>query len=104
MVDVEKWEKMPLSVQMGNIGSEINRVIHWEKLGKKEEKENALWRALELLDLTINQTKSWELLRLREMICDKFLGENSYNISSDFFKNYFLQFYLIGKGLNPSGK
>lgn len=91
----ERWRKIPFALQMGNIGSEINRVIHWHEIGDKEKKENALWRALELIDLTINQKKSGEILRLREVICDVFLDKNSYNISINSLKNYFLQFALL---------
>jgi hypothetical protein len=94
-MNIEKWEKIPFELQMGNIGSEINRVILWDESGDRKGKENALWRALELLDLTISQRRSWELLRLKEIVCDKFLGENSYKVSSKFLKNYFLDFALL---------
>lgn len=89
-----KWQAMPFSVQMGNIGSEINRVIHWHEKNDSLKKEQALWRALELLDMTIAVRKSNELLRLREIICDLFLGKNIYNVSQNYLKQYFLQFAL----------
>lgn len=90
-----KWNKMPFSAQMGNIGSEISRVIYWQEAKEKEKKESALWRALELIDLTITQKKSNELFRLREVVCDIFLGKNTYKTSVGSLKEYFLQFAAI---------
>ncbi len=94
-MNLEKWEKISFAEQMGNIGSEINRVIYWYELGEKDKKENALWRALELIDLTNSLRKSRELLRLREVVCDVFLNKNEYKVSVDSLKNYFLQFALL---------
>jgi hypothetical protein len=94
-MNLEKWEKISFAGQMGNIGSEIDRVIYWHELGEKDKKENALWRALELIDLTVGLRKSRELLRLREVVCDIFLNKNNYKVSTQFLKNYFLQFALL---------
>jgi hypothetical protein len=91
----EKWGKLSLATQMGNIGSEINRVIHWNELGDKEEMKNSLWRALELIDLTIIQRKRGEISRLREVICDIFLDKNNYKVSTKNLKEYFLNFALL---------
>lgn len=94
-MNAEKWGKLSFAVQMGNIGSEINRVIHWAEVGDEEEKKNSLWRVLELLDLTIVQRKSRELFRLREVICDLFLDKNKYKVSTKTLKEYFLNFALL---------
>jgi hypothetical protein len=93
-MNLEKWEKLSFAVQMGNIGSEINRTNHWREVGDREKKESALWRALELIDLTNNLRKSKEILRLREVICDVFLEAGNYKVSIESLKNYFLQFAL----------
>ncbi len=93
-MDKEKWQKLSFAEQMGNIGAEVNRAIHWHETGDKENKENALWRALELIDLTILEKPNKELFRLREVLCDLFLNNNSYNISTDYIKDYFIQFAL----------
>lgn len=94
-MNAERWKKLPFVFQMGNVGSEINRTIHWQELGNDKNKEDALWRVLELLDLTIGQRKSVELLRLREVICDLFLGQNVYQASTKSLKEYFLNFALL---------
>ena len=95
----EKWQKLSLAEQMGNIGSEVNRVIYLEKADDKNNKEKALGRVLELIDLTISD-KRWkgrlfEICRLREIICDLFLGNNAYRVSTKFLKDYFLFFALL---------
>lgn len=94
-MDSEKWQKMSFSQQMGNIGAEVNRIIHWHEIENKENKENALWRVLELIDLTILKKPSRELFRLREVLCDVFLGTNSYKVTTNYLKNYFINFALI---------
>jgi len=90
-MNIEKWEKISFAGQMGNIGSEINRVIYWHELGEKKKKENALWRALELIDLTNSLRKSREIFRLREVICDMFLNKNEYKVSTQYLKMPFLR-------------
>ena len=97
-----RWRKMSLAEQMGNIGSEIERTISWEKKGNKEYSMNAFYRALELIDLTISD-KRWsgpktkELTRLRESVCDLFAGNNIYNTSYEYLQKYFYQFALMAK-------
>ena len=91
----DKWNKLSFVSQMGNIGSEINRVIYWQEAGNEKNKKDALWRALELIDLTVAQRKSVELLRLREVVCDLFLKTNMYKVSTENLKEYFLQFALL---------
>jgi len=91
----EKWNKMSFAKQMGNIGSEFDRAVHWRESGDKRKKEDSLRRTLELIDLTITPVRNGELLRLREVVCDIFLGENIYNVSVDSLKDYFLQFALL---------
>ena len=80
---------------MANIGSEVQRAISWRKK-KKEYSEKAVDRALELLFLTIddsrNKTRLKELTRLHEVIADYFYGDNQYKSSDDLWHRYFYQF------------
>ena len=94
-MDKERWQKLSFYQQMGNIGSEIGRVIHWYEKKDKKSKEDALWRALELIDLTIDQRPNRELFRLREIICDVFLNKNQHNVSTEYLKNYFMDFAIL---------
>ena len=75
------WSKLSLAEQLGNVGSEINRALNWQN---KDEKlfKNAGARALELLDLTIAdsrwKTRLKELARARELICAAVFGGEEY--------------------------
>ncbi len=93
-----RWYNFSLSEQLANIGSEFNRTLHWQEKGDKLNKEKSFERLLELIDLTISDkrwlSRSQEILRLREVICDFFLGDNVYSISPEILKNYFLYFAL----------
>ena len=71
-----KWQKFSLAEQLGNIGSEIHRVIYWKNQKDKKNTERAAYRVLELIDLTVADSR-WkfrlkEFLRLREIFCDFF--------------------------------
>ena len=92
------WAKLPLAAQLANIGSEVSRVIHWQEAGDKVEKEKALERALELLDLTLADmhlpARRLELARLREALSDLFLGTREYDIPPESLEDYFLPFAL----------
>lgn len=91
-----RWHAMSLVEQLANIGSEVSRVTHWHTVSDQKGKGKAVERALELLDLTIadekNRSRLSELLRLREVFCDTFLGENIYGVSPEYLDEYFLQF------------
>lgn len=78
-----RWAEMPLSMQMLNIGSEISRANRWKAKGNSQQVERAVFRALELIDLTIEAQRGKhslkEFTRMREVICDYYLGDNFYN-------------------------
>ena len=85
---------MSLAEQMGNIGSEFSRMISLKQKGDLKNAQNSFDRVLELLDLTISQRKNRELFRLREVLCDLFVGSNIYKVSTKYLKDYFLFFAL----------
>ncbi|KPJ55267.1 hypothetical protein AMJ47_00070 [Parcubacteria bacterium DG_72] len=91
----EKWKKLSFAEQMGNIGSEFFRMVNLKQKGDVENSKDSFLRFLDLIDLTITQRKNVELLRLREVVCDLFLGENIYRVSIGSLKRYFLQFALL---------
>lgn len=98
----KRWQKLSLSEQLANIGSEVNRVIYWKERKDRKNALAAAKRSLELLDFTIeNQRKSHksgELLRLREVLCDYFYDLSNYTISPKMLKDYFLPFaFLVSK-------
>lgn len=97
-----RWYEMTLAEQLGNVGSDVDRIISWRKKGDEEYAANAFYRALDLLDLTISD-KRWhglrlkELCRVREIFCDSFFGSVLYNTSLEYFSKYFYQFALIAR-------
>ena len=99
-----KWETMPFSQQMGNIGSEVSRALKWQAKGRTERSEKAFFRALELLDLTIEAAKNEnarpngklrELCRAREELCDYFHGENQFLTRPEKLIRYYDQFAFL---------
>lgn len=99
---IDRWHELTLAEQLGNVGSDVDRIISWRKKGNEEYATNAFYRALDLLDLTISD-KRWhgpklrELCRLREVFCDSFLGENLYSTPLEYFSKYFFQFALVAR-------
>src|SRR3989338_2722087 len=89
-----RWFTLSLMEQMGNVGSEISRAKNWK--GKNEQYfENAIFRALELLDLTLADPR-WikarrlkEIIRAREVVCDAYLGGKEYGSTLEDLDKYF---------------
>jgi hypothetical protein len=90
------WEKLTLAQQMANIGSEVFRTINWRKKNNEKYSQMALKRALELVDLSIDDVKNKdrvrEIVRLKETLLDYFLDKNSYKSSDMLWEHYFLPF------------
>jgi len=89
-----RWQKMSLLSQLSHIGSEVSRAYYWRKKEDKKSEKESIWRALELIDLTISDER-WrervsEIIRLREIICDFFISDNLYNTSFQNLQEYFL--------------
>lgn len=97
-----KWFQLQLCEQLGNIGSEVGRAVNRARSGNIEQKERALERAFELLDLTISD-KRWrgnrlvEICRARELLADVFYGDNQYHDSPEGLEKYFYQFALAAR-------
>lgn len=94
------WQKLSLMEQMGNIGSEISRALNWRDKDQKSY-ENAIDRALELLDLTISdprwQNRLKEIVRTRELLCDAILGGKEYKTSLEDLDRYFFYFAFAAR-------
>ena len=97
-----KWLTLSLMEQLGNVGSEISRAKNWQ--GKNEQYfENSVFRALELLDLTmadprwIKTKRLKEICRAREVVCDAYLGGHEYGSTLEDLDEYFLQFAIAAR-------
>jgi len=96
----EKWNALSTIEQMANIGSEVSRAVNWKERDVKSMRL-AVFRALELLTLSIKDTKNTqglkELLRVKECIADYFLGDNVYKFTDKWWQKYFLEYAIAAR-------
>lgn len=100
-VALEGWRTLSLMEQLGNIGSEVARAARWQ--GKDDHHfKNAVFRALELFDLTLDDPR-WkerleEIARAREVFCDAALNNGAeWHATLSSLDVYFLQFALAAR-------
>ena len=98
-----RWHKLSLAEQLGNIGSEISRAVRWSTRNP-DTSRGALYRALELIDLTLDDPRHRrsaprlrEIARTRELVVDFFAGSNEYGSTSASLLKYFDQFALAAR-------
>jgi len=91
-----RWFAFSFVNQFANVGSDVERTIQWRKKGNAEYSQQACDRALELLDLTIadpkNKNRLKEILRVREMFADHYMGINEHSFTDEFWQKYFYDF------------
>ncbi|MCX5642191.1 MAG: hypothetical protein NTY10_03000 [Candidatus Omnitrophica bacterium] len=97
-----RWEKLSFAEQMANIGSEVERALNWRFKNNADYSRKAFERALELIDLTLENAKGFarlkEIARLRETMVDYFFGTNQFRLTERLWRNYFLPFaYAVRK-------
>jgi len=90
------WRNLSFFNQMANIGSEVERAVNWRNKDNELYSQKAAKRALELLFLTIDDSKNKkrlkELTRLYEVLVDYFFGQNQYFSSDLLWRKYFYAF------------
>lgn len=95
----EKWFSLTVPEQLGNIGSEYDRILSWKQKNQPDYSQKALARTLELIDLTAADpqwrgSKLRELMRLREWICQEFFSPTA---TGPGLKKYFLQYATLAR-------
>ena len=104
-LNASRWHTMTLMEQMGNVGSEVSRALRARSHQNTARERAALDRFLELIDLTIAdprvQARRKELCRVREVVCDFFLGENEYGSTPESLNRYFLPFAEAARSQRP---
>jgi len=90
--------------QLGNIGTEVGRSARAKESGNEQRATTAMWRALELFDLTIADErwrgpKRREICRARELVCDFLAGDNEYQSTAQSLDRYFLPFAVAARRL-----
>lgn len=96
-----RWSQFTLAEQLGNIGSEVNRMINWRDKDKAIA-DKAFKRMLELLDLTLanlhNEYRLREIARARELLVSNWLISNSESkLELNQLNKYFFQFALLAR-------
>ena len=88
-----RWRELSLVEQMANIGSEVHRTAKWKGKGNELYWRKAFERALELIDLTIDDEKNRgrlrEIVRVREALADYFVFDNEYHTTDRIWLRYF---------------
>jgi hypothetical protein len=96
-----RWYTLSLVEQMANVGSEVGRALNWKERGNHAYAENAYVRALELLDLTLNDPRhryrTREIARVREFLVDTLDGTNEYGSTPELWRKYFDAFALAAR-------
>ena len=90
-----RWRELTLAEQLGNVGSEVSRALRW-KTRNEHIAQGAMYRALELLDLTLADPR-WqrsvarlrEIARAREVLVDFLDGPNDYRSTGPSLQRYF---------------
>ncbi len=91
-----RWSKLSFLEQMANIGSEVERALNWRVKNNSAYSQKAFERALELIDLTLENEGSFsrlkEVCRVREALADYFFGDNRSKSTESSWRRYFLPF------------
>lgn len=94
-----RWYELTLVEQMANVGAEVGRAIAWRKKADARLAEQAFERALDLLDLTLDDRRRGapalrEVARVREVLCDAFCGFREYRVTLEEMDRYFMEFAM----------
>ena len=94
-----RWFTFSPLEQLAHIGSEVDRAVRADADGRRERRDRAIDRALELFDLTATDAR-WrgprlrELRRAREEFCRLFFGDDVPAGSAESLRAYFLRFAM----------
>ena len=102
-VDRERWAKMTINEQMGNIGSEVGRAIIARRNGNKTREDRAIDRAIDLFSATaevlVGTEYSYrlkEVLRAREEFLRLFF-DGTFDKDADQIERYFMNFAFAAR-------
>lgn len=96
-----RWHELTFAEQMANTGSEVERALNWKMKNQPAYFQKAADRALELMDLTLNDATTFprrrELARARETLADYFFGENQFATTDKALRKYFSPFNFVAR-------
>jgi hypothetical protein len=106
-MEAGRWQAMTLMEQLANVGSEVSRALNWRAKENADYSMRAFERALELLDLTIacpaHRRRLKEIVRMREVIADFFVGDNKYGSTSELLNKQFLAYAVAARNGRANG-
>lgn len=98
-VDRLKWSKMSIFEQMGNIYSEVGRSFNANRSNNIKQRDEAVTRALDLFDATVeglisqNSPRSKEVLRSKDQFLQVIYGD----LDEAGVDRYFLQYAIAAR-------
>ena len=93
-VNRQRWEKLDIFNQMGNIASEVGRSYAYLKSEDKSRAEQAMYRAVDLLDATSSalvkqkSAKAKEVLRAKEEYLRTFYDQTDLDGVERYFNHF----------------
>ena len=104
-MDREKWAKLTIYEQLGNIGSEVGRAISAKRGGYEDRMEGAINRALDLFLATIevlikektHKHRAREIIGMRDEFMSLFYHDYFDEDEADKIEAYFMNFAYIAR-------
>jgi len=102
-VDRDRWSKMTIFEQMGNIYSEVGRSFNAKRHGNNNDYLRAVQRAIDLFDATISMLiatkspRSKEVLRAKEVYLTAIYGDSGQLDNDRALEQYFMQFAVASR-------
>ena len=101
-IDRQRWAKLNILEQMGNIGSEVGRSISAYRTGNMKRADAAIDRALDLFDATIEVLVAQKSYRVREVLrardqYTRLFFDGTFEADADNLERYFMQFAIAAR-------
>ncbi|MFA6215170.1 MAG: hypothetical protein WC768_01210 [Patescibacteria group bacterium] len=100
-MELEKWQKLNIFEQLGNIGSEVSRARYFEDKGEIKKRNSSLERSFDLLDLTLADRKnvghSGEIGRLKEVLADIYSAAGNYSVALPDLEKMFFEYATVAR-------
>ena len=102
-VDRERWARMTIFEQMGNIYSEVGRSFNAHRNKNAVDQTAAVTRAIDLFDATVDNLtanksgRTKEVLRAKDQFLQALYGDNVSESNIASLDRYFLQFAIAAR-------
>lgn len=102
-VNQERWSKMTIFDQMGNISSEVGRSFSAKRRNDNNSCSQAVRRAIDLFDATVSalvavkSPKSKEVLRAKEVYLTAIFDKADSLTNDQSLERYFMQFAVASR-------